>query len=271
MARREPSYPPLAGGDINDMGFARSPKVFPNVDALKEQNMSAVKDEDIATVIGSEPGDYIEFVYDPNSSDADDSGDDFVTTVEPNKGGGRWKRLYSKTNLYSEFISDTKGSKPSSNKAVDGVLGLYEDTDGYYQFLKYDEVDGWEEFGSRIAAKTISDTLGTRLDTVEAAQSAGVIGYGTKAEMDDDDTQDTNTLALVTNDPTEENNNWYRYDGSDWKASDGFFASLGSNILVAKDDGEDYISFYSVSAASFEEGTETLNGHDIETITIKVD
>ena len=67
----------------------------------------------------------------------------------------------------------------------------------------------------------------TRIDALQDAQSAGVIGYATKAVMEADVLQDDGTLALVTNDPTTANNGWYRWDGTgdEWVASAGFFSA----------------------------------------------
>lgn len=61
-----------------------------------------------------------------------------------------------------------------------------------------------------IATAAVED----RMDTIEAAQSAGSIGYATKADMDADLAHDEGTLALVTNDGTGSNNGTYRKTGA---------------------------------------------------------
>lgn len=77
------------------------------------------------------------------------------------------------------------------------------------------------------ATKSAQDAIDSRLTIVEDAQTAGAIGYATKAEMDADTTQQDGTLALVTNDATASNNAWYRWDdsGSSWVKRADFYAT----------------------------------------------
>ena len=58
------------------------------------------------------------------------------------------------------------------------------------------------------------NALGDRVSVVEAAQTAGMIGFATKSAMDADLAHPDSTLALVTNDSTAANNGTYRKSGA---------------------------------------------------------
>ncbi|HEY1035536.1 MAG TPA: sialate O-acetylesterase [Pseudoxanthomonas sp.] len=79
-----------------------------------------------------------------------------------------------------------------------------------------------------------------RLVAVELAQTSGAIGYATKANMDADLAHDAGALALVTNDPTAENNGTYRKTGASgagsWVPSADRVTALEADVAELKDD-----------------------------------
>lgn len=80
----------------------------------------------------------------------------------------------------------------------------------------------------------VSAATNARLVTLELSQSAGQIGYATKAAMDADLARSEGTLGLVTNDPTPANNGTYRKTGASgagsWVLSADRVTGLGARI-----------------------------------------
>ncbi|MBO9717529.1 MAG: hypothetical protein J7507_12155 [Pseudoxanthomonas sp.] len=77
-----------------------------------------------------------------------------------------------------------------------------------------------------------------RLHTLEMGQSAGQIGYATKAAMDADLAHPEGTLALVTNDATSTNNGTYRKTGASgsgsWVLSADRMTTVNSDIAASR-------------------------------------
>lgn len=99
---------------------------------------------------------------------------------------------------------------------LDSVVGVDESTGAARRFA----LDALPASASTTAAIA---AMGNRVDVIEAGQSAGMLGFATKAAMDADLAHPAGTLALVTNDSTSSNNGTYRKSGASgtgsWVAS----------------------------------------------------
>ena len=96
--------------------------------------------------------------------------------------------------------------------AFDSVVGVNEATRQPVRF-------GTNELPASASTTAAIAALGGRVDVIEAGQSAGMLGFATKAAMDADLAHPDGTLALVTNDSTPANNGTYRKTGSSGSGS----------------------------------------------------
>lgn len=96
-----------------------------------------------------------------------------------------------------------------------------------------------------VGAPARLDDAEARLDTVEAGQAAGMLGFATKAALDADLAHADGTLALVTNDATTANNATYRKSGASgsgtWVLSTDRVTALSGNVaaLSVRMDGDE--------------------------------
>lgn len=77
----------------------------------------------------------------------------------------------------------------------------------------------------------LRDVLG--IDVIELAQTSGMIGYATKADMDGDLDHDEGALAKVTNDSTDANNGTYRKEGA---TGTGAWIQADDRVVTFKND-----------------------------------
>lgn len=91
--------------------------------------------------------------------------------------------------------------------ALDSVVGVDEATGAARRF-------GLSELPANASTTAAIAALDDRVDVIEAGQSAGMLGFATKADMDADLAHPAGTLALVTNDSTPANNGTYRKTGA---------------------------------------------------------
>lgn len=116
---------------------------------------------------------------------------------------------------------------------LDSVVGVDESTGQPVRF-------GTNELPVSASASAAIAALGDRLNVIEAGQSAGMLGFATKAAMDADLAHDAGTLALVTNDPTPANNGTYRKSGASgsgsWVQSADRVTGLEVDVAVMQDE-----------------------------------
>lgn len=121
---------------------------------------------------------------------------------------------------------DREGAQPANNPLYAdsaGFFRVYADAGRYHITASQGgQVQEWRDI--ELGSMELVASLATRTDALEAGQSAGVIGYATRDELEADLDHDEGTIAYVTHDPVPENNTTYRKlgesgDGS-WERSD---------------------------------------------------
>ncbi|HSH35848.1 hypothetical protein, partial [Schnuerera sp.] len=157
-----------------------------------------------------------------NGSYGNENDSNWFNTDPNDDSNGVWIRLSFDQKFFNEEnISFVQGQLPPTTEANSGDLGLYQDNEGYYNYLQYnDSGNNWDLVGNKIPSKEVTDLL-------QEAQTTGVIGYNTKSDMDADTSQSDQTIGVVMNDSTASNNGYYRWDDSagSWVKRDEFYAN----------------------------------------------